>query len=183
MKEETKEEIRERARQYLENLGKEEVKEITGREAKVKPEEKKQGKRLEDIETPEMDKLINISMILAIIVGIGVTAALIYYTEQESYSDLYIYPDSYSNYVESDTVSFTYGVRSFETEQTRYELKVFLGEQLVNEKEFVLEKGGKKEETLSINVPYDTQFPVKVRIEVKMNNRENSVHFWLKGRK
>jgi hypothetical protein len=122
-------------------------------------------------------------MIIAIIIGIAVTIALIYYTGQESYSDLYIYPDSYSNYVEGSTVSFTYGVRSFEIAETRYELNVFLGEQLVNQKEFRLEKGGKLEETISINVPDNTEFPVKVKIVVKMNNRENSVHFWLKGRK
>jgi hypothetical protein len=71
-----------------------------------------------------MDKLIERTIILACIIGVIVAASLIWASFQESYSALYIYPDSYSNYVEAgDTISFVYGVKSFETKGTKYNLR------------------------------------------------------------
>ena len=57
--------------------------------------------------TQEMDKLIEKTIVLACIIGVVVAAFLIWASYQESYSSLYIYPDSYSNYVNAgDTISF-----------------------------------------------------------------------------
>jgi len=40
----------------------------------------------------------------------------------------------------------------------------------------------KLEENMSIIVPDDIEFPAKVKIIVIMNDKEESVHFWLKGK-
>ncbi|HEX59264.1 MAG TPA: hypothetical protein ENF26_03845 [Methanomicrobia archaeon] len=94
-------------------------------------------------EESEMDVLIKRTMLIACIIGVAVAAYLIWATYQESYSALYLRPESYSNYVKAgDNVSFVYGVQCFENRPTKYKLKIFLGSVLVKEKEFEL-KGGR----------------------------------------
>ena len=129
----------------------------------------------------EMDRLIKITVILACIIGAIVAAFLIWVSFQESYSALYIYPDSYSNYVRpGDTVSFVYGVKSFETKETKYNLRIYLGNELKKEKEFWLKSGETREETEMIVLPVNVTFPVEVKLVLEANGRKYDVHFWLK---
>ena len=131
--------------------------------------------------TQEMDRLIEKTIILAIILGVLVAAYLIWAASQESYSALYIYPDSYTNYVEAgDTISFVYGVQSFETERTRYVLQLYVGSELRDIKEFWLDRGVTHEETQTVTLPEELTFPVKVRLTLEANGRSYDVHFWLK---
>ena len=129
----------------------------------------------------EMDRLIEKTIILACIIGVMVAAFLIWASYQESYSSLYIYPDSYSNYVEAgDTVSFVYGVKSFETKQTKYNLQIYLGNELKNKKEFWLNSGETREEKETIVLPEEVTLPIKVKLVLEANGRTYDVHFWLK---
>ena len=129
----------------------------------------------------EMDRLIEKMIILACIIGVMVAAFLIWASFQESYSSLYIYPDSYSNYVEAgDTVSFVYGVKSFETKQTKYNLQIYLGNELKDKKEFWLNSGETREEKEMIALPEEVTFPIKVKLVLEANERIYDVHFWLK---
>jgi len=110
-----------------------------------------------------------------------VAGFLIWASLQESYSALYIYPDSYSNYVEAgDTVSFVYGVKSFEIKQTKYNLQIYLGNELKDKKEFWLNSGETREETETITLPEEVRFPIKVKLVLEANGRTYDVHFWLK---
>ena len=131
--------------------------------------------------TQEMDTLIKKTIILACILATIVAAYLIWASAQESYSALYIYPESYSNYVSpGDTISFVYGVQSFETVRTRYTLQIYLGNELRDVKEFWLESDKKREEKVSITLPEELEFPIKVRLTLEANGQLYDVHFWLK---
>lgn len=132
-------------------------------------------------EESEMDVLIKRTMVIACVIGVAVAAYLIWATYQESYSALYLRPESYSNYVHAgDDVSFVYGVQCFENKPTKYDLKIFLGNKLVKEREFELKRGEVHEEQETIHVPEDTTFPTKVRLVLEANGRTYDVHFWLK---
>jgi len=131
--------------------------------------------------TQEMDRLIEKTIIIAIILGVVVAAYLIWVASQESYSALYLYPDSYTNYVEAgETISFVYGVQSFETERTRYILLIYVGNELRDTKEFWLDREAIHEETQTITLPEEIDFPLKVQLLLEANGNSYDVHFWLK---
>lgn len=119
----------------------------------------------------------------AIAIGVLVTAYLVLETRNESYSALYIKPDSYSNYLNASSVSFTYGVQCFENAPTQYNLKVFLDETQVMDKNFMIDGKGKVlEDTISFEAPKDLTFPAKVALNLTANGQSYSTHFWLKGK-
>lgn len=131
----------------------------------------------------EMEKLMRNAIIISCFLGIFIASYLIWYHFRESYSALYLIPESYTNYVEGDTISFVYGVKSYETKRTKYNLKIYLGGRLEEEKVFWLESGEKREEEVSLRIPEQMEFPAKVRLVLEANGREYDVHFWLKGRR
>lgn len=129
------------------------------------------------------DDVVWKAALAAIALGVLVTAYLILETQSESYSALYIKPDSYSNYLNASSVSFVYGVQCFENAATDYGLKVYLGDVQVAGKSFVLEGRGRVlEDAVSFEVPGDLKFPAKVMLVLTANGRDYSTHFWLKGR-
>jgi hypothetical protein len=128
------------------------------------------------------DEIFGKAALAAIVIGVIVTIILVLETGSGSYSALYLKPDSYSNYVQGKTASFTYGVQCFETEKTDYDLKVFLNGTQVAQKDFSLEgKGNRIEDNISFEVPSNTVFPVKVSLLLNANSQTYSTHFWLKG--
>lgn len=130
-----------------------------------------------------IDDIIWKAVLAAIVIGIIITLILVMAIREESYSALYLKPDSYSNYVEDNEVSFIYGVQCFENEETRYRLSVFLGENLITEKDFTLVgRGEELEDNITFDLPKDVEFPVKVSLLLIANNQNYSTHFWLKGR-
>jgi hypothetical protein len=130
------------------------------------------------------DEIFGKAALTAIVIGVAVTLILILQAGNESYSALYLKPDSYSNYLDGNTISFIYGVQCFETKRTDYNLRVFLNETQVAQKEFSLGgKGNVVEDNISFEVSPNTVFPVKVSLLLTANNKEYSTHFWLKGRK
>lgn len=130
------------------------------------------------------------SLILALILSISLTLIWIGNTKQEKeyFSALYIKPGSYSNYVDGDAVSFTYGVECLEKSRTSYELKTYLGNMLVQKKEFELNKEGpykitQIEEVGSVYIPQNTTFPAKIMLRLNTHDREYETHLWLRGRR
>ncbi len=128
----------------------------------------------------EMDGIIRNAVIVAILVGFLVTLYFVF-EGKEGFSALYIKPDSYSNYVVGDEVSFIYGVRCFEGRRTGYVSEIFLGDYSLRRDEFEMEPG-ERLWNVSFKVPEGLEFPVKVRVVLTKGGEEYDAHFWLKGR-
>ncbi|MBO8183021.1 MAG: hypothetical protein H0Z28_09555 [Archaeoglobus sp.] len=132
----------------------------------------------------EIENIMFKAAIIAMIAGVIVAAYLIWLNSQESYSALYIYPESYSNYINKSElpkdVLFTYGIKSYETSDKIYHISIFLGNKLVKYKEVKIKRGETFEENESVTVYPNTTFPVKVKIVAEVNGVTYEVHFWLK---
>jgi len=129
----------------------------------------------------EMNRVILIAVIVSIVVGLIITLYFVFGVK-ETFSALYIRPDSYSNYVVNNTVSFIYGVRCFEGKNTRYIVDIFLGNISVGRNTFEM-GSGQREWAVSVNVPEYVRFPVKVRVELRSPTDTYDTYFWLRGRK
>jgi len=130
----------------------------------------------------DMDDLMFKAVVAAIIVGLLVTGYFVF-AVKESYSALYIKPDSYSNYVVNNTISFIYGVRCFEGEDTTYTAEIYLNNASIGENTFTLEPGKEKEWQVSTDIPGYMQYPVKVRVQLESPQKTYETHYWLKGSK
>ena len=131
----------------------------------------------------EIDRIIIIGIFVSILIGLLVTLYFIL-AIREPFSVLYIKPDSYSNYIVNNTVSFIYGVRCLEGKKTRYTAEIFLGDIPIGNNTFEMD-GGEKEWVVSADLPadIDTRLPVKVKVVLRGPTNVYDVHFWLKGRK
>jgi len=128
-----------------------------------------------------IDELMVKAAIVAMVLGVIVAAYFIWITSQESYSALYIYSKSYSNYVNpGETITFRYGVKSYEIKETEYVLRIYLGNELVKTEKFTLKSGEVWEENESIVLPENMTFPTKVMLVLDANGKTYEVHFWLK---
>lgn len=137
-----------------------------------------------DGEDYDFKRLIAIASLIAILVGVIASLSLIYNSSQQSYSALYVYPDSYSNYVApGDNVSFRYGIISYETGTTKYILSTYIGDSLINSEEHVLKSREAFEDVKSFKLPEDTELPVKVSMVLEGGGNIYEVHFWIKENK
>ncbi len=123
--------------------------------------------------------IIAYAAIIAIVLGI-LTSYFFIFVDKESYSALYITPDSMMYDSNNHTVFFGYGVRSFETGRTDYALDVYSGNVHVNNKNFSLYPGEIFEEQIKIILPQNTQFPDKISLKLNTGKTIEEVHFWLK---
>jgi hypothetical protein len=123
--------------------------------------------------------IIAYMVIIAIAIGM-ITSYFFIFVDKESYSALYIIPNSTFYDATNKSVIFGYGVRSFETERTDYELIIYSAEVPVKNKNFSLNTGQILEEQVIINIPPDTQFPSKISLQLKSRKATEEVHFWLK---
>jgi hypothetical protein len=123
--------------------------------------------------------LIIYATILAIVLGI-ITAGFFIFVDKESYSAVYIIPNSTIYDSNDHSLSFEYGVRSFETGKTDYQLNIYSAEMQVNTKQFSLNNGEILEERIKIMIPPSTQFPDKISLQLNTGKTLEEVHFWLK---
>ncbi len=121
-----------------------------------------------------MEKVI----VISILAGIIIAAVLIIDKEEESFSLLYLYPESYTNYPAGDTTSFTFGVKSYEKERTAYDLEILIGDRLADTKHFEINPGEIHEENETLKLP-DIEFPFKVDLILKSPVNTYSTHYWL----
>ena len=140
-------------------------------------------------QTPKTtDVRIEYAIIMALILCIAISLVYVGYTkkEKETFSVLYIKPNSYINYVEDNTFAFTYGVECHEKFPTKYQLVFYLEDRMLDQKKFELCKKGTKsikkiEERKIIHIPSDTEYPVRFRILLKSWDIDYENHIWLKG--
>lgn len=132
---------------------------------------------------PDRDS-IRIASVAAVAVGLIVAAFLFIETGKEHYSALYLKPGSYSNYLDGNLVSFTYGVQCFEAARTQYQLKVTVNDRFITQRDFSIEGRGKvSEDHISFELPPDTSFPAKVALLLSANGNDYETYFWIRGRK
>ena len=121
---------------------------------------------------------MEIAIIIAIIIGICIAFAIIVLEiRTERFSAVYINPDSYTNYPENRTVSFIYGISSYEKENTSYIINIRVGENLVETKQVELLPGETHEEKKVIQLSNDTVYPVKISVESLSPFESNEVFF------
>ena len=122
---------------------------------------------------------ISIAIIIALVLGI-VTFVFFIVIEKDSYSSMYIVPDSIIRTSGDDAVLFEYGVQSSESGKMDYTLNIFLNEQNVKTKQFSLNRGELLEEQDKILLPSDIQYPSKISLNLTTKSGSEEVHFWLK---
>jgi hypothetical protein len=123
--------------------------------------------------------ILTYAAIIAIILGIIVSVFFIV-VNKESYSTLYIIPNSTIFDSNDNSVSFEFGIRSFESGRTDYALNIFSADVEVNNKKFSLNNGEIFEERIKIILPPETQFPDKISLRLNTGKTIEEVHFWLK---
>jgi hypothetical protein len=123
--------------------------------------------------------VIAYAVIFAMALGI-ITSGFFIFVDKESYSALYIIPESTIFQSTNNSLSFGYGVKSFETGRTDYELNMYSADVLVNTKKFSLNNGEILEGRVNIILPQDTQFPDKISLKLNTGKAIEEVHFWLK---
>jgi hypothetical protein len=125
------------------------------------------------------DEIITISVIIAIILGLG-TSVFFILIETESYSAIYFVPDSIIHTPNDNTVLYTYGVKSSETRKTDYSLQTYVNTTLIKTKNFTLNKEEILEERDKITLPSDIEYPIKISLNLTTDSETEEIHFWLK---
>ncbi len=122
--------------------------------------------------------IIKIATIIVFIIGL---AAAIFFIviQKESYSSIYIIPGSINHNPGENTVFYTYGVKSSETEETDYILDTYADKNLIKTKNFSLKPGEIFEEREKIILSSDTQYPIKISLTLNTNSAKEEIHFWL----
>jgi len=121
---------------------------------------------------------IKIAILIAIILGVG-TSIFFMVIEKESYSAIYIVPNSITQNPEDNTVTYVYGVISSESNKMDYILDTYLGGNLIKTKLFSLNSGETLEERVTMVLPVDAQYPENITLNLKTASQSESVHFWI----
>lgn len=134
--------------------------------------------------SPEPDKIIKSfseiknAIVVAIIIGICLACAIfIFEVRTERFSAVYINPDTYSNYPGNRTVSFVYGINSYELEKTSYTINIRVGDTIVDTKKIELNPKEQYEERKVIQLPVDVVYPVKISVQYISPYENNEVFF------
>jgi hypothetical protein len=125
-------------------------------------------------------QFLTFAVIITIILGLG-TSIFFLLINKESYSAIYIIPDSISHDTNDNSVLYTYGVKSSESGTMEYTLGTYLNNTLIKTKQFTLNKGEILDERDRIVLPVDTVYPLKIRLELSTKTSKEEVHFWLEG--
>jgi hypothetical protein len=123
--------------------------------------------------------VITYAVIIAIALGI-LTSYFFIFVDKESYSAIYIIPNSTIFDATEKSVFFGYGVRSFETSRTDYILNIYSADTQITTKNFSLNNGEIFEENIKIPLPQNTRFPDKISLRLNTGKTQEEVHFWIK---
>lgn len=119
------------------------------------------------------------AIVISILAGVIIASVLIIEKKEESFSSLYIYPESYTNFPAGDTISFMYGIMSHERERTGYELEVYVDNRLVDKKRLEIDPGEKHEANETLQAA-GVKFPAEVVLVLVSPFQRYSVRYWLK---
>ena len=124
-------------------------------------------------------QVISIAIILAIILGLF-TSVFFIVVNKDSYSAIYLFPDSIIRNPVDNTVLYAYGVKSSETGTMGYTLDTYVGTTLLKSKQFSLKPGEILDERDQITLPTDAKYPLKIGLKLTTKTATQEVHFWLK---
>lgn len=120
-----------------------------------------------------------IAIILAVTLGI-ITSVFFIVVDRDSYSSIYLVPDSILHTHGDTILLFEYGVKSSEMGKMDYTLDTYLNGENINNKQFSLNPGEILEERQEITLPPGTQYPSKISLKLTTKSLSEEVHFWLK---
>ena len=121
---------------------------------------------------------IKIAVVIAIILGLA-TSVFFLVIEKESYSAIYLVPDSIIYIPGNNTVLYVYGVTSSESEKMDYTLDTYIDDTLFRSKLFSLNKGETLEERVETVLPSDGHYQKKITLTLTSGSTSESVHFWV----
>ncbi len=119
-----------------------------------------------------------VAIIISVIIGLGTTIFFLW-TNMDSYSSLYIIPDSIVHDSNNNSVFYTYGVQSSESGSIDYVLSEYLNSTLIKTKKFTLNKGESLNERDMISLPLNITYPSKVSLILTTKKEQEEVHFWV----
>jgi hypothetical protein len=123
-------------------------------------------------------QVFTIAIIFAIVLGVF-TSVFFIIVNKDSYSAIYIVPDSIIRNSQDNTVLYAYGVKSSETGTMDYTLDTYQDNRLVKTRQFSLKPGEILDELDKISLSPDTQYPSKISLRLMTNKATEEVHFWL----
>jgi hypothetical protein len=122
--------------------------------------------------------VIYIAVIIALIIGV-LTSVFFIVIEQNSYSAIYLVPNSIIHNLDDSTVLYQYGVKSSESGNMEYTLDTYINDKLIKTRQFSLNEGQILDEQDKISLPPDTQYPSKISLRLTTNTATEEVHFWI----
>lgn len=124
-------------------------------------------------------QVISIAIILAVVLGIF-TSVFFIIVNKDSYSAIYIVPDSIVRNLDDNTVLYAYGVKSSETGTMDYTLDTYVDMTLIKSKQFSLKPDEILDERDQITLQTDAKYPLKISLKLTTKTATEEVHFWLK---
>ena len=124
-------------------------------------------------------QVISIAIILAVVLGIF-TSVFFIVINKDSYSAIYIVPNSIIRNPDDNSVFYTYGVKSSETGTNDYTLDTYMDTTLIKSKQFSLKPGEILDERDQITLQPDALYPLKISLKLTTKTATEEVHFWLK---
>jgi hypothetical protein len=130
-----------------------------------------------ELELQNYYKQIKTAVTIAVILGLA-TSIFFLIIEKESYSAIYISPDSIIYDSDNNSVYYMYGVTSSENQKMDYTLDTYAADEIIKTKQFSLNNGETLEERVKTVLPVGIQYPIKITLALN-NSKSESVHFWI----
>jgi len=122
---------------------------------------------------------IKIAIIIAIILGL-VTSVFFLVIQKESYSAIYLVPNSIIHNPSDNTVIYSYGVTLSDSQKiVNYTLDTYIDDELIKTKQFSLNNGETLEERVKTVLSADANYPKKITLTLNADSKSESVHFWI----
>ena len=101
------------------------------------------------------------------------------FVDKDSYSTIYLVPNSIIYNPGDQNVLYEYGVISSEPQKMDYTLDIFVDDTLTQTKHFSLNNGEKLEERVITAFPSEIINPKKITLNLTTGLKSESIHFWL----
>lgn len=124
--------------------------------------------------------IIFVTIIIALITGTGITVFFLW-IDSDSYSSIYILPDSIVHDSNNNSVFYTYGIKSSESRTMDYNLSIYFNDAFIKSKVFTLNKGENLVVRDMIPLPPNIAYPSKVSLILTTTRAQEEVHFWLQS--
>jgi hypothetical protein len=122
---------------------------------------------------------IKIAIIIAIILGL-VTSFFFLVVQKESYSAIYLVPNSIIHNPADNTVIYSYGVTLSDSQKiVNYTLDTYIDDELIKTRQFSLNNGETLEERVKTVLSADSNYPKKITLTLNADSKSESVHFWI----